>query len=249
MRLRELHEATNEFNVGDLVFHPNNKQSSLTLPDNLKKVFDGKVLDEWDGDLNLKSFNKITSLKGSPKHIKGELTLGGGIKDFSGCPLSAERIQLYGIKTSNCKGLTTQTSSISIFYSDGLVNLEGLENAGRAGYLHMAYCHGIESLEGIAKTVRSVYFEKCSKLISLKGIHKHVPMVTTFRIATVIKSHILGLLKLEHLNELEYQPGYEFPDHESNKAFQILYAHLKKKDLIACQQDLIDAGLDEYAQL
>ena len=45
------------------------------------------------------------------------------------------------------------------------------------------------------------------------------------------------------------KPGDEYPDHESNKAFQILYAHLKKKDLLACQQDLIDAGLDEYAQL
>lgn len=60
-----------------------------------------------------------------------------------------------------------------------------------------------------------------------------------------IESNILSLLKCEFINELIYDP---VPP-QAKKALTILEKHLKSRDVIGCQRELIENDLDDFAEL
>lgn len=64
---------------------------------------------------------------------------------------------------------------------------------------------------------------------------------------STITGGLLGLLKLPKLATIENY--VEEKDPTAFKALNIIKKHLKDKDLLACQDELIDADLEEYAKL
>ena len=81
-----------------------------------------------------------------------------------------------------------------------------------------------------------------NKLTNLKGIHKHLEYckgVILFQ-QNPINSHILGLLKIKNLQ------GVVFTD---NSLTDIINKYLPEGNLLGCQQELIDAGFEDFAQL
>jgi hypothetical protein len=82
-----------------------------------------------------------------------------------------------------------------------------------------------------------------NKLTSLKGIHKQIKYIggpADFS-DNPIKSHVLGLLKIDKLQSVRLD------DIEVEK---IINKHIKgDRDIFACQEELIEAGYPEFAQL
>jgi len=87
------------------------------------------------------------------------------------------------------------------------------------------------------------------KEISLHDIHKVVDTkhLTLFSSASVtIASSVLGLLKIPRLEKLDFMGITQ----KAPKWFEIVKNHFNSgKNVFACQEELIDAGLKDYAEL
>jgi hypothetical protein len=107
------------------------------------------------------------------------------------------------------------------------------------------YCHRNEltTLEGAPVYIGSSFLCYSNKLTSLKGIHKqikHIGAVAEFD-GNPIKSHVLGLLKIDGLQEVML---------DAKAVQRIINRHLEgDRDIFACQEELIEAGFPEFAQL
>ena len=105
----------------------------------------------------------------------------------------------------------------------------------------------LESLEGCPRYVVSDFYIKNCGLTNLHNIHKHIDYIgdTLYVTLNPIKSHILGILKIDGLWSVWL---------DNKEVTKILHKYLKgipvrERDILACQQELIDAGFEEYAQL
>ena len=103
----------------------------------------------------------------------------------------------------------------------------------------------IETLEGCPSYLGNDAYFNNNKLTSLHNVHKHIK---TFKGSLIsfshnpIKSHVLGLLLIDGLY------GVILDNHEVS---EIIDKHLEPgmRDIFACQEELIEAGFEEYAQL
>lgn len=101
----------------------------------------------------------------------------------------------------------------------------------------------LQSLEGIATDISGDLNCADNKLKSLKGIHKLVKRAGRHADFTgnPIVSHVLGLLKIEGLEEVRL---------DNATVANIMNRHLKgDRDIFACQEELVDVGFEEYAKL
>ena len=118
------------------------------------------------------------------------------------------------------------------------------------GNLQADYLDELESLVGAPEEVKNVFMYDCPKITSLEGIGKEYfqKINGAFYITDSIRSHVLGLLKIQNLT------GIQFDDiHEVDKLTEvqsIINKHLKAgRNINKCKSELKDAGLEEYAQL
>ena len=83
-------------------------------------------------------------------------------------------------------------------------------------------------------------------LTSLSGLDKVVPYkVIGFENPQLIKSNVLSLLRIKQLVNIDLAGSFD----DNLEWFHILDNHLEDKDILQCQEDLIDAGLKDYAKL
>ncbi len=105
------------------------------------------------------------------------------------------------------------------------------------------YNNKLTSLEGAPSSVGGNFNCYNNNLTSLHNIHKqikHIGRWVAFE-DNPIKSHVLGLLLIDGLQKV-------FLD--NMKVRVIINKHLKgDRDIFACQEELIEAGYEEYAQL
>ena len=101
----------------------------------------------------------------------------------------------------------------------------------------------LTSLEGAPSKVGENFYCNFNRLTSLHNIHKHIKHVGGYIVASsnLIKSHVLGLLLIDGLKKV-------FLD---NKQVQkIINKHLSGgRDVFACQEELIENGFEDFAQL
>ena len=109
----------------------------------------------------------------------------------------------------------------------------------------------LTSLEHCPNKVRGYFYCSNNKLTSLQDIHLLFKGgFISFNIDVTnnpIKSHILGLMLIPELKGIIFK-------HEKNPklrlAFQIIDKHLKAdRDVWACQEELLDNDLHEFAQI
>ena len=110
----------------------------------------------------------------------------------------------------------------------------------------------LKSLDGAPSEVNGGFRASNNKLTSLEGIHKIVKVIEgTFYVHdNPIKSHVLGLLLIKGVRKLELAHWQKVCD--LLKAQEIMNHYLPNPTnarILECQNELIDAGLDEYAQL
>ena len=77
---------------------------------------------------------------------------------------------------------------------------------------------------------------------TLHHIHKHILELSGILMIehNRIKSHVLGLLKIKKLIRVVF---------DNKNVEDIINKYLPEGDILECQQELIDAGFEEYAQL
>jgi hypothetical protein len=125
-------------------------------------------------------------------------------------------------------------------YSNQLTSLTGAP-ASVTGDFH-CYNNQLTSLTGAPTSVTGHFDCQGNKLTSLKDIHKYIKSIAgDFYLAdNPIKSHVLGLLKIKGLKSVEL---------DNEEVEKILNKYLPEGDILDCQQELIEAGFDDYAQL
>ena len=105
----------------------------------------------------------------------------------------------------------------------------------------------LTSLEGAPSIVDGHFVCRDNyELTSLEGVHKIIKEIKGVFYAhhTKIKSHVLGLLLIKGIRNVELD------DQEvENILNKYLPNHKGNSEVFACQNELIDKGFDEYAQL
>lgn len=129
----------------------------------------------------------------------------------------------------------------------GVENLQGLEG--------IFSCQGtkIDTLEYAPKCVTKMNVYKCARLTSLHDIHKHLPNLREIHLnPEYIKSHVLGLLMIKDLhtiwNSLNHEEFDKYPWIKIVLKYYGAGQAMDNKRILECQNELLDAGLDEYAQ-
>ena len=132
------------------------------------------------------------------------------------------------------------------------------ENIALKFYLN---CPLLTSLEGIPSKIHGNLFCENLTAVSYKQVHKHIRFVNgAVRINNQYEGPLLGFLLINENSAFEANYKITVPfnsqqivtDKSKNllEALKIVNWHLKKdKDVVDCQQHLIDAGLKQFANL
>ena len=102
----------------------------------------------------------------------------------------------------------------------------------------------LTSLAGAPSHLDGDFYCYNNKLTSLKDVHKHITEIKGifYAFKNPINSHVLGLLLIKGVTEVKLDNG---------QIEEILNKHLGKgrAGMLMAQEELIDAGLEEFAQL
>jgi hypothetical protein len=101
----------------------------------------------------------------------------------------------------------------------------------------------LTSLEGAPSSIGGNFVCDYNAITSLHNIHKQIKYIGGYANFEYnpIKSHVLGLLLIKGLKYVYLTNG---------KVADIIDKHLSgDRDVFACQEELIEAGFEDYAQL
>ena len=164
----------------------------------------------------------LNTLKRHPKHVKGNfLCTYKSLDSLEGAPLTVDGY-------FDCGGNNLK----SFKYSPKTIGDKACYNLNK-----------INSIEGAPSHIGEDFLCFNNLLSSLHNIHKqikHIGGSADFRY-NPIKSHVLGLLLIDGLITvaMDFKPVQN-----------IINKHLRgERDIFACQEELIEAGLEDYAQL
>lgn len=111
----------------------------------------------------------------------------------------------------------------------------------------------ITDLDGAPEEIgSSCNISKNPNLTSLTGIHKHIKYIGyDLIISGTIKSSILGILMIKNIKKVVlWDPSNISKLDDMVAAVQILNKHNKgNRDILECQEEMINAGLKEYAKI
>lgn len=182
------------------------------------------VLGEQD-DVYVGNYNctdlMLTSLKGAPEKVGGSFSC------------------------SNNRLTTLEGGPSSVGDDFFCIDNELTTLKGASASVGNFYCNDnkITSLEGAPTSVGKYFVCSRNQLTSLHNIHKHIKYIGHFAdfSSNPITSSVLGLLLIEGLQKVGLQ----------NQLVQmIVNKHLEgDQDVFACQEELLEAGLEDFAKL
>ena len=121
-----------------------------------------------------------------------------------------------------------------------LISLEGAPRVVTGSF----YCQRnyIDSLDHVPESMNYLNFYE-NELESLHNIHKKIKHCTIGGFEkNPIKSHVLGLLLIDGLTKIWFDDNWPL--------VRIINKHLEgDRDVFACQEELIEAGFEDFAQL
>ena len=188
----------------------------------------------WDGSFNCSS-RRVATLYGVPNKINGDFFCWKNhLSSLEGGP--AEITGQYDCQDNNLKSLKGAPMSCGEFSCSG---------------------NELTSLKYAPRRVNGHFACSTNRITSLEGIHEFIDEINGDFYATKndIISHVLGLLLIKGLSKAWI--GSPLDKHDRIKlnrsVSQILNKHLPNtkgnRGVLECQNELIDAGFDEYAQL
>jgi hypothetical protein len=183
--------------------------------------------------------NRLKKYKMVGKSWKTDLIISEyELTSLIGCPI--EIIGNFLCSTNKLTSLNGGPTFVKRSYNCSYNNLSSLE--GCANSCSSLFCQNNEltSLEHCPKKLK---FLRCdSNLITnLHDIHRILPDCASINLRNnPLDSHILGLLKIKNLCFALFD----------NKGIEdIINKYLPLGDILACQEELMEAGYEEFAQL
>ena len=189
--------------------------------------------DFWEGDFSITDLQNLESLDGCPETINGRFSciMCHSITSLVGGP---EKV-LGDYDCSMCTSLESLVGSPKYI----------------KGTLHLTGCNRLKSLDGITPHIcgnldlGSSYSQ--SQFVTLKDIHKHIKKMDgnySVIYAGKLASHVLGVLLIDGCKRLLF---------DNLDVCKIINKYLNEPftphRLYDCQDELIEAGFEEYAQL
>lgn len=168
--------------------------------------------------------NELTSLEGSPITVKDSFVA-------------------YRNNFTSFKGGPTTVGGIMYIYRNRLKSFEGAPEY--IGKNFIVNDNEISSFEGAPRFIGGNLLLIRNKLDSLKGIHKYIKQINGVLNVSEnnVSSHVLGVLRIEGLEALILDPV-------AKEVQDIINKHLAgDRDIFACQEELINAGFEEFAKL
>ena len=135
-------------------------------------------------------------------------------------------------------------------YDNHLVSLKG--GPSRVEGYYTCSKNYLKDLDGVASYMADAFNCEDNGLTSLHNIHNQIKFIggSANFIRNPIKSHVLGLLLINGLDEVAFESFAPWANKPRQQMNEIINKHLKNgRDVFACQEELIEAGFDEYAQL
>ena len=188
--------------------------------------------------------NKLTSLEGAPQNVEGGFYCdGNNLTSLRGGPQKVGSNFTCG--RNKLTSLEGGPQSIGGGFLCSYNELTSLEGAPRE-IVGICYCNNnkLTSLEGAPLKIGDQFYCYNNPIKSLKGIGKDYLKEIYGSIdlsECPIESHMLGLLKVKGLTFIRFN--------HNHKVEAIINKHLKSRDLLSCQEELIENGLEQYAQL
>jgi hypothetical protein len=186
---------------------------------------------------------KLESLEGCPNTVKNSFFCQGNLlKNLKGGPQSVGADYLASQnKLISLEGAPAQVPGDFYCSSNELQTLVG--GPKKVGDKFICYNNKLTSLEGCPSSMVALVAHT-NNLTSLNDIHKHIKHLSSFADfdGNPITSHVLGLLRI--------QGGFDEVSLDNKDVEKILNKHLRgDRDILACQEELIEAGFEEFAQL
>ena len=103
----------------------------------------------------------------------------------------------------------------------------------------------LKTLDYLPKIIDKSLIMNNNRIKSLHNIHKHVTYIGEYLLVDPYVTHILGVFFIKGLDHV----GFRNRATTFLKKERIVNTHLKRGDLHACQEELIEAGLGECAKL
>ena len=167
--------------------------------------------------------NKLVTLEGGPEYVSGDFVC-------------------YRNELTSLEGAPRHVGGKFSCSTNKLTSLKGAPEY--VGGLIDCSTNKLTSLEGAPIRCGGIYCNNNDTLTSLKDIHKHVKEINGYFKAVVnpIKSHVLGLLLIKGITLINLKHA---------QVEEILNRHLGKgrAGMLMAQEELIEAGLEEFAQL
>ena len=222
------------------------------------KTINGKLItketenEEWTSPFYCGKIN-LTSLEGAPKKINGDFncSFNKNLTSLEGAP--QEGVKDFYCFECNLMSLEGAPKKIQgNFYCGFNSNLGSLKGAPQNG-VEAFYCGNcnLTSLEGAPKKINGIFSCEGNPITSLKGIHKIFEEINgdcTF--PDSIESNILGLLKIKNLKSVSFKnKKYKKSKIEISDIINKYLPNPSPSQIIDCQNELIDAGFEEYAEL
>lgn len=211
--------------------------------DNCAKISDLRGAPKHVGDLILEKLDALESLKGLENTRVDnifEIAYCYYLESLKYCPHN-----IGGLHTVRC-GFTDLTglpsnfnpkAEIAVIDSIKFKSLKGCPN--EIGSLHLDDCKYIESFEGGPSIINGdVYISKCN-IKSFDHLPKEIN--GTLNMSVNGAKDILKILNIKKLISVSLNAPLD--------VVKILNKHVKTRDMIECQEELIEAGFKEWARL
>ena len=210
---------------------------------NFKDVFKGtnSTSDTFKGNLSC-SYDNLTSLEGSPTTVSGNFFCSNNkLKSLKGAPASVGG-DFYCF-SNFLTSLEGAPSFVGQDFNCSKNKLTALKSAPEKVYNFNCGSNELSSFEGAPTKVAGRFLCNDNLFKTLHNIHKHIKQINGYANFNnnPIKSHVLGLLLIS---------GLQMAVFDNKKVTEIINKHLAAdRDVFACQEELIEAGLEEFAQL
>ena len=205
--------------------------------------------------------NDLTSLEGCPQKITGTFDCSSNKRLTSLKGMSQEGVTELFCSDCDLESLEGAPDKINgalhCANNSNLKNLIGCPQGIESLICHSCGFSSVSSLEGMPKIIKKNLTIYNNPIKSLKGIHKIVEEIgNKLMLPFHIESNILGVLKIKNLKEIVfYDTKNEFSieaKDKINKVAEIVNTYLPNPttaQILDCQNELIEAGYEEYAEL
>jgi hypothetical protein len=192
--------------------------------------------------------NSLSTLEGCPQVIHGNFLCENNLplKSLVGGPRKVGgKFYTYNCPFESFQGMAQEIGSYIHMRGNHCKNFVGFPQVVNAGF-DVSITH-INSLEGFPRQITGDVFIDDSKITSLHGIHKRIDFLDgVLNIANTVTSHVLSVLLIKKLHAVNLGHNGDF-----GIVTGILNRYVGKghEGLIEAQAELIEAGLEEYAQV